>query len=76
MASKNIITDLGIKELISKIKTSLSTKSDTSHTHDVATISSNGFLSSSDKLKLDNMVKATVEVKLPVSDWSSTSPYT
>ena len=33
MASKNIITDAGIKELISKIKTALSGKAASSHTH-------------------------------------------
>ena len=78
MASlKNIISDGGLIELISKVKTALKSKSDTTHTHSPATTSANGFMSSADKSKLDSMsAPNTYSITLFSSDWSSAAPYT
>lgn len=49
---------------ITNLQTTLDGKSQTSHTHSVATTSANGLMSSSDKVKLDVMELATfAEVK-------------
>lgn len=45
----------GLKLLIEKIKTALNGKSDTGHTHSAVTTSVNGFMSTSDKAKLDGL---------------------
>lgn len=45
----------GLKLLIKKIKTALNGKSDTGHTHSAVTTSVNGFMSTSDKAKLDGL---------------------
>lgn len=45
----------GLKLLIEKIKTALNGKSDTGHTHSGVTTSVNGFMSTSDKAKLDGL---------------------
>lgn len=45
----------GLKLLIEKIKTALNGKSDTGHTHSAVTTSVNGFMSTSDKAKLDRL---------------------
>ena len=45
----------GLKLLIEKIKTVLNGKSDTGHTHSAVTTSVNGFMSTSDKVKLDGL---------------------
>lgn len=45
----------GLKLLIEKIKTALNGKSDTGHTHSAVTTSLNGFMSTSDKAKLDRL---------------------
>lgn len=78
MASlKNIISDGGLTELISKVKTALNGKSDTTHTHSLATASANGLMSSTDKIKLDSIsTPNTYSITLSSSDWSSSAPYT
>ena len=53
------------------ITTQLGTKSDTSHTHSAATTSADGFLSSTDKIKLDG-VETGAEVNVQ-SDWNASS---
>lgn len=45
----------GLKLLIEKIKTVLNGKSDTGHTHSAVTTSVNGFMSTSDKAKLNGL---------------------
>ena len=45
----------GLKLLIEKIKTALNGKSNTGHTHSAVTTSVNGFMSTSDKAKLDGL---------------------
>lgn len=49
----NVKTKLA--ELDSKITTGLETKADSSHSHDVASSSANGFMSAADKIKLDGI---------------------
>ncbi len=54
-----------------QITNQLGTKSDTSHTHSAATTSANGFMSSTDKTKL-NGVATGAEVNVQ-SDWNASS---
>lgn len=49
------LNDTGLKHLVEWIKDKLSGKSDTGHTHSDATQSASGFLSSTDKTKLDGI---------------------
>lgn len=53
-------TELGyLDNVSSNIQTQLDGKSSTSHSHSTATTSANGFMSASDKTKLDGIVDAT-----------------
>jgi phage-related tail fiber protein len=62
----NYLTDVS-----SNIQSQLDNKSDSNHTHAVATTSSDGFLSSSDKSKLDE-IESGAEVNVN-ADWNASS---
>ena len=63
-----VTTNNSLLQFIKLVKSALNGKASSSHTHSVATTSANGFMSSKDKTKLDNVVNDVSDINTKIGD--------
>lgn len=74
----NYLDNVGLQHLITSIKSLLAGKADSDHTHASATASAAGFMSASDKTKLDNLdstISTAISDALAAYDNADTTAY-